>query len=86
MAGHFGDDEQLFGPVSLTESNKALTDMTKEELKRHNMMVSAEKSLIKKDYNRIKEKIRAIRKAYNKAINKAQGQVQVKLCKSILMT
>ena len=68
MAGHFGDDEQLFGPVSLTESNKALTGMTKEELKRHNMMVSAEKSLIKKGYNRIKEKIRAIRKAYNKAI------------------
>ena len=68
MAGHFGDDEQLIGPVSLTESNKALTDMAKEELKRHNMMVSAEKSLIKKGYNRIKEKIWAIRKAYNKAI------------------
>ena len=60
MARHFGDDEQLFGPVFLTESNKALTDMTKEELKRHNIMVSAERLLIKKGYNRIKEKIWAI--------------------------
>ena len=68
MARHFEVDEQLFGPVSLTEPKKALIDMIKEELKRHNMIISAEKCLIKKGYNRVKEKIRAIRKAYNKAV------------------
>ena len=71
MARDFEVDEQLFRPVSLTESKKALIDLTKEEVKRHNMIISAEKSLIKKGYRRAKEKIRAIRKAYNKAV--AQG-------------
>ena len=42
--------------------------MTKEEVQIHNAKKDAEKALIKKGYNRIKEKIRAIRKSYNKAI------------------
>ncbi len=56
MTQHFCDDEQLFGPVSLTEPDKVLTEMSKEELKRHNMVVSAQKLLIRKGYNPIKEK------------------------------
>ena len=57
MARNFEVDEQLFGPVSLTEPKKALIDMAKEEMKRHIMIISAEICLIKQGYNCVKEQI-----------------------------
>ncbi len=59
-------DAEYFGPVDIPESSDEV--LTKEEEKAFQAEVSLAKSLIKKEYNRIKEKIRAIRKAYNKAV------------------
>ena len=59
-------DAEYFGPVDIPESSDEV--LTKEEEKAFQAEVSLAKSLIKKGYNRIKEKIRAIRKAYNKAV------------------
>ena len=57
-------DAEYFGPVDIPESSDEV--LTKEEEKAFQAEVSLAKSLIKKGYNRIKEKIRALRKACNK--------------------
>ncbi len=57
-------DAEYFGPVDIPELSDEV--LTKEEKKAFQAEVSLAKSLIKKVYNRIKEKIRAIRKACNK--------------------
>ena len=59
-------DVEYFGPVDSPESSDEM--LTKEEEKAFQAEVSLAKSLIKIGYNRIKEKIWAIRKAYNKAV------------------
>ena len=59
-------DEECFGPVDLPEPD--CDTMTIEQEKKFQTEVGLAKSLIKKGYNRIKEKIRAIRKSYNKAV------------------
>ena len=59
-------DEECFGPVGLPEAD--CDTMTVEQEKKFQTEVGLAKSLIKKGYNRIKEKIRAIRKCYNKAV------------------
>ena len=59
-------EEEYFGPVDLPEQDH--NTMTKEQEKAFQSEVALAKSLIKKGYNRIKEKIRAIRKSYNKAV------------------
>ena len=59
-------DQEFFGPIDVPDAPKE--KMTKEKEKAFNAEVSMAKSQIKKGCNRIKEKIRAIRKAYNKAV------------------
>ena len=62
-------DIENFGPVDLPqEDGQNVDELSKEEKKAFQVEVAVAKSLIKKGYNRIKEKIRAIRKAYNKAV------------------
>lgn len=72
MAQEFPDS---FGPVELLVPVKDLTKMSQQEFKEHNQIIEVEKGLIKKGYNRIKEKIRSIRKAYNKAVTKGTRSV-----------
>ena len=72
MAERFPDS---FGPVELTAPTKDLTEMSQQEFKEHNQRIEVEKGMIRKGYNRIKEKIRAIRKAYNKAVTKGTRSV-----------
>ena len=71
MAELFPDS---FGPVELTVPMKDLTEMSQQECKEHNQRIGVEKGMIRKGYNRMKEKIHTVRKAYNKAV--AQGQLQ----------
>ena len=62
-------DIENFGPVDLSqEDGQNVDEVSTEEKKVFQVEVAVAKSLIKKGYNRIKEKIRAIRKAYNKAV------------------
>lgn len=61
-------DTECFGPVELPVQEESDSELTKEEEKAFQAEVTQAKSLIRKGYNRIKEKIRQIRKAYNKAV------------------
>ena len=54
MADRFPDS---FGPVELSVPTKHLTEMSQQEFKEHNQRIGVEKGMIKKGYNRIKEKI-----------------------------
>jgi hypothetical protein len=67
MAINFNDSD--FGPVTVSESPKPLQDMNEKELKEFNNMVKLEKSTIKKGYDRVKEKIKALRQDYRNAVN-----------------
>ena len=67
MAINFNDSD--FGPVTVSESPKPLQDMNEKELKEFNNMVELEKSTIKKGYDRVKEKIKALRQDYRNAVN-----------------
>ena len=62
-------DDSDFGPVTVSECPKPLQDMNDKELKEFNVMVKLEKSAIKKGYDRVKEKIKALRQDYRTAVN-----------------
>ena len=59
----------------MSAPTKDLTEMNQQELKEHNRRIEVEIGMIKKGYNHIKEKIRAIRKAYNKSVTKGTRSV-----------
>ena len=67
MAINFNDSD--FGPVTVSECPKPLQDMNDKELKEFNDTVKLEKSAIKKGYDRVKEKIKALRQDYRTAVN-----------------
>ena len=66
MATSFDDKD--FGPKDLPVADPNAEQQMAEEKKSFQAEVAVAKDLIKKGYNRVKEKIRAIRKAYNKAV------------------
>ena len=61
-------DTECFGPIDIPVQEESDSVLSKEEEKIFQAQVALAKSQIKKGYNRIKEKIRQIRKAYNKAV------------------
>ncbi len=65
MADSFDD----FGPNKISESTKPIQEMTEKELKEFNDLVKLDKSAIKKGYDRIREKIKALRQDYRTAVN-----------------
>ena len=62
-------DDSNFGPVTVSECPKPLQDMNNKELKEFNVMVKLEKSPIKKGYDRVKQKIKALWQDYQTAVN-----------------
>ena len=61
--------QTCFGPVDLPVPPKDVEKITKKQLRQWQNELGAEKALIGKGYDHIKEKIRSIRKAYNKAVS-----------------
>ena len=62
-------DDSDFGLVTVSECPKPLQGMSDKELKEFNVMVKLEKSAIKKRYDRVKEKVKALRQDYRTAVN-----------------
>ena len=59
-----------FGPESPTEPEKPLKEMTSEEYQDYKKRLDKEQGLIKKGYDRVKEKIRNVRQDFRAAVNK----------------
>ena len=66
MAGSF----EGFGPVKLSESSLPLNELDESERKKFHDMIKVEQGDIKKGYDRVKEKIKALRQDYRQAVNK----------------
>ena len=64
------DYPEEFGPQSTTEPNMPLKDMNSEEYQAYKQNLDREKELIKKGYDRVKEKIRNVRQDFRAAVNK----------------
>ena len=59
-----------FGPENPTEPEKPLKEMTSEEYQDYKKRLDKEQVLIKKGYDRVKEKIRNVRQDFRAAVNK----------------
>ena len=66
MAGKYAS-ENYFGPVEETVAEKPVKEMSKEEYKAYKAVHDKEAEMIRKGYNRIKEKVKNIRQDYSKA-------------------
>lgn len=60
--------ENYFGPVEKTVAEKPVKEMSKEEYKAYKAVHDKEAEMIRKGYNRIKEKVKNIRQDYSKAV------------------
>ena len=67
MAGKYAS-ENYFGPVEKTVAEKPVKEMSKEEYKAYKAVHDKEAEMIRKGYNRIKEKVKNIRQDYSKAV------------------
>ena len=67
MSGMY--DESDFGPISLSELDKTAN---KDELAAQRLKLSEEKKLVKTGYHRVKEKVKALRQDYRKAVTKGR--------------
>ena len=65
MAGSF----EGFGPVKLSESSLPLNELDESQRKKFHDMIKVEQSDIEKGYDRVKEKIKALRQDYRQAVN-----------------
>eukprot|EP00794_Sanderia_malayensis_P008482 gene8482-9386_t len=57
-----------FGPESVSEPPKPQIEMTKEERQEYESKIKAENNLIGKGYNRILQKVKAIRQGFSKVL------------------
>ena len=60
--------ENYFGPVEKTVAEKPVKEMSKEECKAYKAVHDEEAEMIRKGYNRMKEKVKNIRQDYSKAV------------------
>ena len=67
MAGKYAS-ENYFGPVEKTVAEKPVKEMFKEEYKAYKAVHDKAAEMIRKGYNRIKEKVKNIRQDYSKAV------------------
>lgn len=63
------DYPEEFGPGNPTEPEMPLTDMSSAEYKEYKKRLDKEQDLIKKGYDRVKEKIRNLRQDFRAAVN-----------------
>ena len=67
MSGMY--DESDFGPISLSELDKTVNN---DELAAQRLKLSEEKKLVKTGYHRVKEKVKALRQDYRKAVTEGR--------------
>ena len=61
-------DEELFGPVSLTLPSENIDEMNDEEREQLKKQEAHERELINKGYNRVVEKVKEVRQNFSKAV------------------
>ena len=67
MAGKYAS-KNYFGPVEKTVAEKPVKEMSKEEYKAYKAVHDKKAEMIRKGYNRTKEKVKNIRQDYSKAV------------------